>query len=169
MRYRELIEATVRAYHGSSNPAQAFVLGHTGENSHTFGHYQSQRWGVFFTDHPEFAKIYGQVGAYDLNLQHTLDFKADRGEVIYQFIKTLDAFSQDERPIWMDAKNVLHGDWSYWHLFENELGKRFVAYFKEQGYDSATFEEYNEDDHGEEHRSQTIVVLDPSLIKPVSR
>lgn len=168
MRYHELIEETVRAYHGSSHPSQAFVLGHTGENSHTFGHYQSQRWGAFFTDNPEFAQIYGQVGAYDLNIQHTLNLKQDRGETIYQFMQTLDAFDgQGEREVYLDARNVLHGDWPYWHLFENELGKRFVAYLKEQGYDSVSFEEYNEDGDGEEHRSQTIVVLDPSLIQPV--
>jgi hypothetical protein len=52
-------------------------------------------------------------------------------------------------------------------LFEDEIGERFTAYLKKLGYDSASFVEYLADDDGVEHRSHSIIVLDPSLIRRV--
>jgi ADP-Ribosyltransferase in polyvalent proteins len=163
-----LVEETVTAYHGSQVSQPEFKMGHTGNNSHTFGAYTSTRWGVFFTNNPDFARMYGEVGQYTLNLSNTLNLGTDNGNTLYYFIQTLDAHDPQERPIWLEAMAVWRGrDARYWQAFEEEVGERFVAYLKEQGYDSATFYETNEDDHGNEVESQTIVVFDPSKISRI--
>lgn len=160
-----LLVESVRAYHGSGNSDPAFIMGHTGTNSHTFGSYQSQRWGVFFTDNPDFARMYGNVSAYDLDIHHTLDLDNDNN-IIWNFVESLDPHDPVERSIWMDARASMRDD-KHWHFFEDEVGERFVAYLHTLGYDSAKFVEYNDDDGRKEHKSHTIVVLDPSLIRKV--
>ena len=70
MHLDELLEA-IRAYHGSGAPNVEFTMPHTGTNSHTFGSYQSERWGAFFSDNPNFSKMYGNVAEYILNINHT--------------------------------------------------------------------------------------------------
>lgn len=170
MKMREIINIleSVRAYHGSSQTKPTFILGHTGHNSYTFGSYNSQRWGAFFSDNPDFARMYGNVGEYDLNISHTANFD-NNNNIIWEFIQSLDAFDPNERPIWLEARCSFFGanPPRYWQFFEDEVGERFVAFLREHGYDSAVFEEYNEDDDGETHKSHTIVVLDPGLISPL--
>jgi hypothetical protein len=160
----ELMEQ-ITAFHGSQMDNPEFRIGHTGENSHTFGHYDSTRHGVFFSNNPEFAAMYGSVKQYDLNINST--YVADRRrELIYDFVDTLDAFSEQERSIFLNARNIASGSWPLWHLFEDELGARFVAFMVGQGYDSMSFEEANENDDGDEIESTTIVVFDPGLVGP---
>jgi hypothetical protein len=160
----QIVESVI-AYHGSQSANPTFVMGHTGENSHTFSpSYQTQRWGIFFSDNPKFAALYGEPKAYRLNLSDTLNLDKDRGDTITAFVETLDPHDPVERPIWMDARNVQQGTWRMWQIFEGELGQRFVAFLRAEGYDSVTFYEANDDDAGDEHESQTIVVLDPHLI-----
>jgi hypothetical protein len=162
MKWDEIFEA-VRAYHGSGHANPVFIMGHTGNNSHTFGSYQSQRWGVFFTDNPDFARMYGNVAAYDLDLHKTLDCENDNN-AIWNFVQSFDPHDPEQRNTWLDARAIMHSN-HYWQLFEDEVGERFVAYLRELGFDSAMFVEYNVDDNdGDERRSHTIVVLDPSLI-----
>lgn len=163
MKIDDLTEA-VKAYHGSSEKNPNFRIGHTGYNTHTFGGYTSKRYGVFFSTNPKFAAIYGEVGEYRLNLRRTLNLEKDRGKTIHEFIESLDPFDPTERPIWMTAKYIRN----VWQMFEDDVGKRFVEFLKELGYDSASFIEYNEDDNGKEIKSNTIVVLDPSKIKKIS-
>lgn len=148
--------------------APSFTMGHTGDNSHTFGSYQSTRHGIFFSDNPDFAGLYGKVGKYTLHVRRTLDFDADRMDTLYKFIDSLDAFSPAERPIWLSARNVVLGHWQPWQLFEDELGAKFVAYLQSIGYDSVSFQEFNLDDDEQAHQSHTIVVLDPKLVHVVS-
>lgn len=153
---------TVRVFHGSSDNDPVFRIGHVGKNSHTFGHYESQRWGVFFTDNPDFASMYGAVKTYDLNLKRTADLDGRNGQLLYsEFVDTIDAF--EERNLWLAATNTHHT----WQMFEGDLGKRFFQFLKKKKFDSATFTEFNENDDGEEIQSQTIVVFDPNLIKKV--
>jgi hypothetical protein len=154
------IVESVRAYHGTRSLDLMFKMGHTGENAHTFGDYTSTRYGAFFTDNPDFAGMYGEVGEYVLDIKRTANLEGREGHSLHtQFIETIDAFKQ--RDLWLAATHTKHT----WQMFEGDLGKRFVAFLKKLGYDSATFEEYNEDDGGTEHKSQTIVVLVPRLIR----
>ena len=166
VKWSEIIVETVRAYHGSSSGVSdpTFIMGHTGSNSHTFGHYQSQRWGAFFSDNPDFSRMYGAPVAYDLNVHHTCQLENDN--TIWNFVQSFDPHDPEQRNLWQDAVAIMRSN-RYWQLFEDEVGERFTAYLKELGYDSASFVEYSEDDHGTEHRSHSVVVLDPSLIKRV--
>jgi len=166
MRIHEILtEATVTVYHGSQMDNPNFVLGHTGENSTTFGSYNSTRWGVFFTDNIDFARMYGKVNSYNITINNTLDLDKEQAtDVIYEFSETLDPHNQEERPIWLDVGNVLRGYWQKWQLFEEDLGEVFVSYLQSNGFDSAKFTEYNKDDNDIEHKSNTIVVFNPSNI-----
>jgi hypothetical protein len=49
MKYLEILESVI-AYHGTKTPNSRFKSTHTGNNSHTFGAYNSTRYGVFFSE-----------------------------------------------------------------------------------------------------------------------
>lgn len=170
MRLLDLTESNVPAspvlaYHGSKQTDVVFEPSHIGDNSHTFGNYQSKRTGVFFSDNPEFSAMYGTVQQYRLNLTNTA---TDLLELAYRASMTLDAFHPDQRPLWIDVVGITRSSGREWQLFDDEIGDFFVPWLIEQGYDSAQFVEYNEDDDGQEHRSVTTVVFDPSKIQRVS-
>lgn len=147
----------VEMYHGSSEEEPRFRMGHTGINSTVLGAYEVTRWGVFFTDNPEFAKLYGDVKPYEIKVTSTIDLDGKSG-IISDFIETL-----DDRNLWHDAMHKRH----VWQFFEGEIGERFASYLKGLGYDSAKFTEYNDDDDGNEIESQTLVVLDLHKIRKV--
>jgi len=156
MIFSELFEAITR-YHGTSTPDAEFGPVHTGNNSHTFGAYTSTRYGIFFSNNPRFAAIYGTVGKYKLNLKDTLDM--DKAPDVWDdFKKSIDPF--DDRDFWLELR---YGVKETWHRFENDVGKRWVKYLLQQGYDSAKFVEYNDKD-GKEIKSETIVVFNPNSI-----
>jgi len=157
MRYIELSES-ITAYHGSSNEHQGFDTKHTGDNSHTFGSYNTDRHGIFFSLNPKFAAMYGDVIQYELNINNTTNLDKSL-DIVAAF-----ADQTTDRGIRMDAQNVLYKHWSVWQLFEDDLGKEFVTFLKDQGYDSATFTEYNENDDGKEIDGKTIVVFNPSKV-----
>lgn len=158
MRLLELI-----AYHGSEHTKPRFATSHTGNNSHTFGAYTSTRTGIFFSDNPQFSRMYGTVGKYDLTMQNTC---TDLMEWAFRYGMTLDAHDPDQRPMWLEISGITRGSGGdEWHLFEDEVGEVFVPWLKEQGFDSAQFEEWGEDDNGEECQSLTTVVFDPSQIR----
>lgn len=161
----------VLAYHGSPQPYDTgprkpgiaqprFRAVHGGSNSHTFGPYQSTRWGTFFTDNPEFAKLYGVSREYNLNLSNTIDLELYGGEMISKFAQSLDAHNPDQREMWIAATYNRH----VWQMFEDELGQYFTKFLRRLGYDSARFTEYSDDDHGNEFESHTTVVFNPSRI-----
>jgi len=152
------------AYHGSEpRDTVGFALSHKGQGSHTFGDYSSERWGVFFSNNPEFAELYGEVEPYDLLVTKTadLDNKAQLSMIVGNFI---DAVHHKDLSLARNAQLVLQGSWSLWQLFEEDLGKAFVKYLLSLGYDSASFTEYNENDSGQEIESLTTVVLKPNKI-----
>jgi hypothetical protein len=154
----------LRAYHGSSNDHAAFDVSHTGNNSTSFSEYTSKRYGAFFTDNPKFAAIYGDVMEYDLNISNTLDMdKREINEIIYDFSEIADDIETGLRN---EALNVARGHVDRWILFENTLGKYFVAFIKDLGYDSAVFTEDHEDqDNADDYiEGRTIVVFNPSHI-----
>lgn len=150
----------LKAYHGSSNDHQSFDTKHTGNNSHTFGYYQSERHGVFFTLNPEFAALYGDVIEYELNITNTYNMD-EATEILSQFYEYLD---DKDSELFTDVRDMLYSNAKSWSFFEDEVGEEFVKYLKSLGFDSATFVEYNEDDSGDEIKSQTIVVFNPSKI-----
>jgi hypothetical protein len=104
--------------------------------------------------------MYGTVQKYRLNVSKTLDLDNDNN-FVWNLYQSVDAF--EERDLWLGLKRIVNGSPSC-HLFEEELGAFFTKHLLDLGYDSATFEEYGEDDDGTEHRSRTIVVLDPAKI-----
>jgi hypothetical protein len=154
----------IRAYHGSSNDHAAFGATHTGNNATSFSEYTSTRYGAFFTDNSTFAAIYGDVMEYDLNISNTLDLDG-RGinDIIFDFSELADDMESGLRN---EALNVARGHADKWLLFEDQLGKYFVAFIKDLGYDSAVFVEDHEDqdNEGDYIESRTIVVFNPSHI-----
>ena len=159
MKIKEIL-SEIKAYHGSSNNHQEFDTKHTGQNSHTFGHYSSSRSGIFFTTNPEFAKIYGDVQEYDLNISKT--YNLDKNfKIIDEF---MDYIRDKDRSMFLFIRDNILNNGSKWNFFEDEVGDEFVLFLKQKGYDSATFEEYNENDNDEEIFSNTIVVFNPSKI-----
>jgi hypothetical protein len=160
MRYFEILNETVVGYHGSRAGDPVFKIGHSGNNAHTFGAYDSQRYGAFFSDNPKFAALYGNVKKYVLNIHDTADLNTPY--ICQEFMESLDPFDPVDRPCWAV---VQHATKQTWQLFEDELGERFTKFLLDNGYDSATFTEYNEDPEGNEFKSNTIVVLKPELIR----
>jgi hypothetical protein len=159
MRLDELL-----AYHGSGNDHAAFDVSHTGNNSTSFSEYESKRYGIFFTSNPKFAAIYGAVIEYDLTINNTIDLNGSGiSDLLYDFSEDADDFEDGLRN---ETLNVARGHSEVWELFENSLGKYFVAYLKDMGYDSATFMEDHEDpeNDGDHIESKTIVVFNPSNI-----
>lgn len=154
------IKESIKAYHGSSNGHAAFSATHTGINSHTFGEYHSIRHGIFVATNPHFSAMYGDVQEYNLNISNTLDLDNETNPIFY-FMESLDPFGP-EREIWIDTRTIFHGNRPVWHLFDDELGERFVKHLITQGYDSAMFTETTTDDDDEEITTQTIVVFDPN-------
>jgi hypothetical protein len=158
-------------YHGSRQN-HGFADSHKGENSHTFGEYDSVRYGSFFSDSEEFASLYGEVKAYKISPKKTWGVEGDEtylnGNVLVQFVHyhldpNNDAPDQD-RDLGLDARHVMWGDSQFWHLFEDELGEAFTKWLRRAGYDSVVFEEYHEDDDGNEIGGTTLVALDRNII-----
>lgn len=155
MRIDEII-----AYHGSRpRETTGFSLSHRGLNTHTFGEYESDRYGVFFTTNPEFAELYGDVEKYELMINNTINL-----DQRHDFSDFINAMIEKDRNTGLEAREVLHRGKPVWMAFENDLGKHFVDYLLQQGFDSATFTESNENNDGKEIESQTIVVLEPNKI-----
>jgi hypothetical protein len=164
---KSYIAETIIGYHGSSTNDPTFAATHTGNNSHTFGAYTSDRTGVFFTDNPEFAAMYGDIQKYSLAIEEPC---TNCGEWAFKFAMSLDAFSPDERPLWIDLTGIARsGDNQLWALFEDDVGRAFVPWLIEHGFDSAQFEEWNEDDNGIDHKSITTVVFDPTNITRINQ
>lgn len=150
--------AEIVAYHGSKTEPR-FRAAHAGSNSHTFGPYQSTRWGTFFTDNPEFAKLYGTSREYRLNLSNTIDLDLHGGEILSKFAQTLDAHDPDQRDMWIATTY----NRQIWQMFEDEVGQAFTRFLRRQGFDSASFTEDNEE-KGEWIESHSTVVFNPRRI-----
>ena len=148
--FKELFEG-IKLYHGSRNGHGKFVIGHKGHNSHTFGEYNSTRYGVFFTKNKKFAMIYGEPDKYELHVKKVANL--DKSDIIDQFLDKL----RDDKPGLYQTARYLRQTWAY---FEDEVGKEFFTFLRSKGYDCATFEEYTPDENGKDVKSQTYVLLD---------
>ena len=157
MRISEVI-----AFHGTEKP-KIFTKQHAGNNSHTFGAYNSTRYGTFFSDNREFAKIYGNhVRDFKLNINNIAD---NLPELAYRYYnEDPDNLRETDRSLWLDFRNVRNE----WMLFEDDMGEIFVPWLIEQGYDGAKFEEWHEVESNE-ISGTTYVVFDPVNIIPINR
>lgn len=150
----------LRGYHGSrAEEYPVFYLGHTGYNSHTFGDYQSTRYGAFFTDNPDVAKQYGDVRAFEFDPSNLIDMDRavmGHGNVIWDFVEVLRDVDWNT---FQTARQMMHDSAPAWHWFEDDVGKYFVQFLRERGFDGATFQEEIGD-----KISNTVVVLDMAKI-----
>ena len=127
------ISAQRQIYHGTDrglNPI--FEPTHEAENTTTLGDVGTIRHGIFFSGSRDFAAQYGKdVLVYEDNFHNpavvTEDLKMD-------FIEALP---------WADRGIAVRARYARkdWLFFEGELGQRFVAWLKNQGYDGAIFED----------------------------
>ena len=143
-----------------------FKKSHIGTNSNTIaGNYDIERHGVFFSDNKHFAKIYGNhVKDFELKIDN---IATNLRELAYRCYR--DEEFEMEPATRDEIKWLTRGNNSEWHLFDDDVGETFVAWLKEQGYDGAAFEEYQENQEGEEIGGTTYVVFDPIDIVPVNR
>lgn len=142
-------------WHGSRNNHAAFDTSHTGHNSHTFGHYNTTRYGIFFTDNEDFSKIYGEPKQYELTVKNTYSIELN---------DYLDSIMKDAGIDNNFRNNVFNGSVNLWELFDDYEGEMFVQELKNRGYDSAEYTEWLEDDDGIEHKSNTVVVFSPANV-----
>lgn len=160
MRIHQITE-TIQQYHGGNN--YHFTIPHTGNNSHTFDNYNSTRYGVFFTNNPKFAKLYGEPKKFVLNIKNTLDLdNPDSQKILNHFYKI--AQRLNDRELFLNIQHILNYG-PYWQLFEDDIGKLFTKFLKKYNYDSAKFTDTNTDDNDKEITSNTIVVLDTNKIR----
>lgn len=153
MRLSEILNENIKVYHGSRSEHGRFKIGHTGHNAHTFGNYDSKRYGVFFTNNQKIAAIYGDVDTYDLSLTKKEIADLDNTKILDDFIDYLGDIDNDE---WQNARSIRQT----WQFFDGDVGKEFHRYLIKKGYKAAVFEEFINDDNGKEHRSKTYVLLD---------
>jgi len=162
MRLDELI-----AYNGRKNPDNPILSQHTGDNSTTFGAYKSTRYGAFFTNNPEFAKLYGEVREYDIDDSDIVNYEL-LNDLASAYASSLDYHDPDIREIALSigyiAGNTQADEWG---LFEDEIGEHFVPWLKNHGYTGAQFFEYHEGYDGKELKSLTTVVFDLSIIRRI--
>lgn len=157
MRLLSLIEnfdviETITAYHGSTKEFDTFNSVGSGVNFSDFGNEQVDRHGIFFSLSPDFSKSYGKVQAYELNIQNTVNIDV-RVEFTDWFVRYVEEVEPDL------ARDVayIHNYGPKWELFDDEIGELFSAWVQNKGYDSVQFWEDG---------AETIVVFDPSLIRP---
>lgn len=155
-------------YHGSTSPdpISRFRERSVSVNSTTFGDVQVERAGIFLSDSPEFAGQYGDhVHAYATRISNIADldvgWATGTNDVRARFIESLDAF--EERELWVSARYAREP----WQMFDGEVGRRFVAWLVEQGYDAARFSESLPSDEGGV-QGRTTVVFDPDNVRPAS-
>lgn len=147
--YPDLLKESVEkiiVFHGSKEDFDTFER-KTSSNLWSMGSFEADRNGFFFTDNYAFAKEFGNI-VYRCEITLVDPVEMDR-DIVLDFAETLD--SREERDLWLQAKYSQ----SFWSLFDNELGKRFVSYLQNQGYDSAYFQE---------EEGMTYVVFDPDRI-----
>lgn len=159
-----LTEWDIQAYHGTDrafDPSE-FQAPSTSKNAWVFGSYEVTRHGIFFTGSKRFAKQFGKnVMACQLRLKNVADMDMDE-DLLFDFADTFDPHGP-ERDLWLQAYPG-QGYLKKWQYFDNELGKRFVAWLKGQGYDGARFREDTSDD-GDEIEATTYVVFDSNKIR----
>jgi hypothetical protein len=153
-------------YHGSKGdqPIERFESTYTGTNSTAFSDYEVDRVGVFLTDNLAFAQQCGDaVGEYAVSATSVVEYQ----KAISDFIAHLD--HEDLTGLKSAVRDLAEP----WMMFDNEMGREFVSWLRNNGYDAVIVPEavWVEDEHGEEEElpSNTVVVLDPKLVRYVGQ
>jgi hypothetical protein len=153
-------------YHGTDKDITAFEAGRESINSNSLGSsWITRRNGIFFTDNVAFAETFATLtkerranGANILPVYLKMEQPLD-------FVKGLSQFDEDALAAAGYNTRMLHQAGTLpWELFDDEEGEALTAAMRKAGYDSAVFEE--EDDNGEMQKA--YVVLDPQQIKSAS-
>lgn len=145
-------------YHGSARENPRFSIGHTGTNSTVLGDYKSKRYGIFLTDNPEFAALYGDVRRYRVNVSNVL--RLPQQQIVLDDLFDSDGFEHRH-----ELRAILYGSSPWWLLFEDDLGETVVAFLIDKGFDGALFKESNKDDDERDIVSTTLVVFDTHKIR----
>ncbi len=151
MRLCELFEG-IKVYHGSRSNHSRFTIGHTGHNSHTFGDYDAKRYGVFFTNNPKVAAVYGDVDVYDLSLTPKEIADLDNRDLQMDFIESV----SEDANLWQDAKHIRET----WQFLDGDVGEAFYKFLVSKKYKAGKFVEYINDENGKELKSNTYVLFD---------
>lgn len=159
----EYVRGEAKHYHGTDANYNIKDIGDSKESwvsTNIGGNLKTTRHGIFLSDNPKFAEEFGEnVFNLKANVKNTYPMNYNTKE---DFADSID--SKKERKLWEEAKYSNHN----WELFEGELGKRFVKFLKDKGYDSASFQE--ETGSGESLKeSNTLVVLDKKNLKTKSQ
>lgn len=158
MRITDILLEYITVYHGAQEHGERRI-GHVGKNSTTFGNYDSTRYGVFFSDNPEFSKEYGEVVPYAIGVSVSQVVDLESSDVVGKF------FDWAEQ---RDLKDIVffirHQYKEYWDLFEDDVGKTFLQFAQEHDIKVVKFTESLPTDHGEV-TGTTYVVFDISLLK----
>lgn len=156
------LDENVRGFHGGKHGR--FEKTHIGINSTVLGIYETTRYGAFFSDNPEFSKMYGEVRQYEIQIPPSKIIDLDNNpNFIWNFTHN---WVKDRHPdLYQDAKYTTE----IWMFFDEPLGEAFIEYLSEQGYKAASFEEWTINDAGVEIHGNSMVVFDPgAVIIPVN-
>lgn len=159
MKIKEICNEYITAYHGASEHGDRRI-GHSGTNSNVFGNYQSTRYGIFLSSNPKFSEIYGEVLPYAIGLPQSKIPDLNKSELINQFITWAEE-NENQLVIFF----FRHRFNSTWELFEDDIGKEFYKFAKENNIKAVKFQEYQEDENGKEIKGTTYVVFDVSVLK----
>lgn len=143
-------------YHGTNAEFSVFKPNSKSINSTTFGYIDTERTGIFLSDNSEFSNQYGErVMPLFASIKNPAEISRD---LILDFADSIDPFGPD-RNLYVLAKNS-----NRWALFDNDIGRRFVQFLNEKGYDGAVFaEDISTGDADVE--GNTYVAFNPTQIK----
>ena len=153
-------------YHGTNSefPISEFKSESKSVNDFgLLGPVETERSGIFLTSNKDFAAEYGKkVVPVKINWSKA-GKTADVPNAAQDFLESLDSFSDADKDVW----NTTRWHQNDWEMFEGETGRRFVKFLKEQGYDSASFDEFlppTATRTGAEVGGETLVVFDPAIL-----
>lgn len=154
-----------RAYHGTEHlgPAEppSFDVEREAKVWNVFGGSSVRRTGIFLTGSKKFAQTFGKR-LMNCNVRFRRVARLDKSDdLLWEFHDSIDPYGSD-RNLWISSTPEYRKVWEY---FDDELGRRFVAWLRKKGYDGVAFREVSEDDDGREVEATTYVAFDRSQVK----
>ena len=145
-------------FHGTDAnfSATQFQMGMKGTNDlGLLGQVETERAGIFLSDNKDFASEFGKNV---MPVRAIMESVADVDETKQGFIDSL--------PLDNDLRRRAYYSNQPWGMFEGGLGKAYVEYLKQEGYDSAFFNEETTKADGGYIEGGTFVVFDPKQVLP---
>lgn len=155
MRFMDLFES-IKVYHGAEEHGKRNI-GHSGNNSSTFGGYNSKRYGWFFSSNPKFSAIYGEVVPYEIHLAPKQIINLDKSDLVDQFMGWL----LEHYPGLYRFRNINNT----WELFEDDLGEVFYEFAKSHNIQAVKFTEYQTDANDKEIKGTTFVLFNLNVVR----